>query len=69
MIVRCDVLSRPDQVNLFKAALSKAPSRTMDIDCANAELGGMDEITAPPKYNFASGKAELYEPNLEHVQC
>ena len=29
----------------------------------------MDEITAPPKYDFASGKAEPYEPNFEDVQC
>jgi NAD(P)-dependent dehydrogenase (short-subunit alcohol dehydrogenase family) len=42
--VKCDVLKWSDQLNLFKTAISKSPSKTIDVVCANAGISGQDQV-------------------------
>ncbi|USW50069.1 Putative short-chain dehydrogenase/reductase SDR, NAD(P)-binding domain superfamily [Septoria linicola] len=42
--VQGDVLNWKDQTTLFKAALEKSPSKTIDIVIANAGIGGKDDV-------------------------
>ncbi|KAK4630963.1 5'-hydroxyaverantin dehydrogenase [Fulvia fulva] len=42
--VRCNVVTWSDQLELFKTALDKSPSKTIDIVFANAGLNGPDNI-------------------------
>lgn len=41
--VPCDVVHWNDQLNLFKTALKKSPSNTIDVVFANAGLNKLDE--------------------------
>ena len=43
VFVQCDVLAWNDQLSLFKTALSKSPSKTIDVVFANAGLNRHDE--------------------------
>ena len=57
--VPCDVVTWSDQLKLFKTALEKSPSKTIDIVFANAGLNGPDDIF------FQDENAdEPKEPNL-----
>lgn len=42
--VHCDVLSWADQLKLFKTALEKSSSKTIDVVIANAGLNRQDEV-------------------------
>ena len=41
---QCNVLEWDDQVNVFKTAVTKAPSKTVDIVVANAGISGPDSV-------------------------
>lgn len=42
--VPCDVVAWKDQVKLFKTALDKSPSKTIDVVVANAGISGQDDV-------------------------
>lgn len=41
--VPCNVMTWNDQLSLFKTALSKSPSKTIDVVFANAGMNKLDE--------------------------
>jgi NAD(P)-dependent dehydrogenase (short-subunit alcohol dehydrogenase family) len=57
--VKCDVTSWPDQVSLFKAAVSESPARSCDIVVANAGIARNDDVFA-----FDEDSEEPTEPDL-----
>lgn len=42
--VKCDTRVWSDQVTLFKTAITRAPSRSLDIVLANAGISGLDNV-------------------------
>lgn len=65
----CDVLSFSSQLNLFKTALSRSPSHTIDIVLANAGIGTRDEVfTQGATHVTPDGDEEPLEPDLSTLQ-
>lgn len=63
--VPCNVLTWADQLSLFKTALSKSPSKTIDVVLANAGLNRVDEVFSQDKVT-EDGDPE--EPDLTVVK-
>jgi len=59
--VKCDVTVWKEQLNLFKTALDKSPSKGVDIVFANAGIGRADEVLSA-KVDEETG--DPMEPNL-----
>lgn len=62
--VLCDVLSWTDQLKLFKTALEKSPSKTIDIVVANAGLNRQDDVFVQKE----SEDGDPIEPSLDILQ-
>ncbi|PIA93036.1 5'-hydroxyaverantin dehydrogenase [Cercospora beticola] len=62
--VPCDVLKWRDQLALFKTALEKSPSKTIDIVIANAGVSGTDSVFEQAE----TDDGEPIEPNLDILQ-
>lgn len=62
--VHCDVLKWQDQLSLFKTALEKSPSKTIDIVIANAGVSGTDSVFEQAETDDGGP----IEPNLDILQ-
>jgi NAD(P)-dependent dehydrogenase (short-subunit alcohol dehydrogenase family) len=62
--VSCDVLAWDQQLQLFKTALEKAPSKSIDIVCANAGIAVTDDLLVEPEQIAADPTADPTEPKL-----
>jgi NAD(P)-dependent dehydrogenase (short-subunit alcohol dehydrogenase family) len=62
--VPCDVLDWSQQLQLFKTAIDKAPSKTIDVVCANAGIAVEDDVLVEQEKIAADPTADPTEPKL-----
>lgn len=62
--VHCNVLSWSDQLHLFKTALEKSPSKTIDIVVANAGISPHDDIA----FDDTEPNGDPKEPNVDTIK-
>lgn len=60
----CDVLAWDQQLKLFKTAIEKAPSKSIDVVCANAGIAVDDDLLVGPERIAADPTADPTEPKL-----
>ncbi|KAK5172921.1 uncharacterized protein LTR77_003043 [Saxophila tyrrhenica] len=58
---QCDVLTWSDQVRLFKTAISRSPSKYVDVVVANAGISGQDQVW---KDDAPDADSDPIEPDL-----
>jgi NAD(P)-dependent dehydrogenase (short-subunit alcohol dehydrogenase family) len=66
--VPCDVLVWAEQLQLFKTAIEKSPSKSIDVVCANAGIAVTDELLVDAEKIAADPTADPIEPKLNTLK-